>query len=147
MVERAALAQYRDAHPLSQVFPLLYDVLGRAAEECDSVMAIGDAHGQLLWVCGRPNLLARAERINFVEGAAWDEAHAGTNAPGAALRLDRPLQILASEHFARPVQPWTCAAAPMTFQTSNLLIRSQIGRLRDPRVGDSYFAQKHITVF
>jgi hypothetical protein len=109
----AVLQEYRDAHPLSQVFPLLYDVLGRAAEECDSVMAIGDAHGQLLWVCGRPSVLARAERINFVEGAAWDEGHAGTNAPGTALRLDQPLQILATEHFARPVQPWTCAAAPI----------------------------------
>jgi hypothetical protein len=109
----ARLQEYREAHPLSHVFPLLYDVLGRAAEECDSVMAVGDAHGHLLWVCGRPAVLARAERINFVEGAAWDEAHAGTNAPGTALRLDRPLQILASEHFVRPVQPWTCAAAPI----------------------------------
>jgi hypothetical protein len=109
----AQLQEYREAHPLSHVFPLLYDVLGRAAEECDSVMAVGDAHGQLLWVCGRPSVLARAERINFVEGAAWDEAHAGTNAPGTALRLDQPLQILASEHFVRPVQPWTCAAAPI----------------------------------
>ena len=108
-----ALAEYREAHPLSRVFPLLYDVLGRAAEECDSVMAVGDAHGQLLWVCGRPNVVARAEAINFIEGAQWDERHAGTNAPGTALRLDRPLQILASEHFVRPVQPWTCAAAPI----------------------------------
>lgn len=107
------LAGYREAHPLSRVFPLLYDVLGRAAEECDSVMAVGDAHGQLLWVCGRPAVLDRAADINFVEGAVWDEAHAGTNAPGTALRLDRPLQILASEHFVRTVQPWTCAAAPI----------------------------------
>jgi hypothetical protein len=109
----AALHEYRAAHPLSRGFPLLYDVLGRAAEECDSVMAVGDAHGQLLWVCGRPSVLSRAERINFVEGAMWDEGHAGTNAPGTGLRLDRPVQILASEHFARPVQPWTCAAAPI----------------------------------
>jgi transcriptional regulator of acetoin/glycerol metabolism len=113
LVEGAALQEYREAHPLSLVFPLLYDVLGRAAEECDSVMAVGDAHGQLLWVCGRPSVLSRAERVTFVEGAAWDEAHAGTNAPGTALRLDRPVQILASEHYARRVQPWTCAAAPI----------------------------------
>lgn len=113
VAEGAQLAEYREAHPLSRVFPLLYDVLGRAAEECDSVMAVADAHGQLLWVCGRPGVLARAERINFVEGAAWDEAHAGTNAPGTGLRLDRALQILASEHFVRPVQPWSCAAAPI----------------------------------
>jgi hypothetical protein len=113
VVDGAALVGYREAHPLSRVFPLLYDVLGRAAEECDSVMAVGDAHGRLLWVCGRPGVLTRAEQINFVEGAAWDEAHAGTNAPGTALRLDRPLQILANEHFSRPVQKWTCAAAPI----------------------------------
>lgn len=107
------LADYRDAHPLARVFPLLYDVLGRAAEECDSVMAVGDARGRLLWVCGRPAVLARAERIHFAEGADWDEASAGTNAPGTALRLDAPVQILAAEHFARPVQQWTCAAAPI----------------------------------
>jgi len=107
------LVEYRDAHPLARVFPLLYDVLGRAAEECDSVLAVGDARGRLLWVCGRPGVLRRAERIHFTEGAAWDEASAGTNAPGTALRLDAPVQILAAEHFARPVQQWTCAAAPI----------------------------------
>ena len=113
LIDRPDLVEYRDAHPLSRVFPLLYDVLGRAAEECDSLMAVGDAGGQLLWVCGRPSVLARAERINFVEGAAWDEAHAGTNAPGTALHLDAAVQIHASEHFARSVQPWSCAAAPI----------------------------------
>jgi hypothetical protein len=112
-LERAALAEYREAHPLAQVFPLLYDVLGRVAEDCDSLMAIGDREGRLLWVCGTPGVLRRAERINFVEGAAWDEAHAGTNAPGTALLLDAPVQICAAEHFRRPVQQWSCAAAPI----------------------------------
>ncbi len=107
------LVEYREAHPLSSVFPLLYDVLGRTAEECDSLMAIGDTSGNLLWVCGRPDGLRRAERINFVAGAAWDEARAGTNAPGTALRLDAPVQIHAAEHFTRPVQRWSCAAAPI----------------------------------
>lgn len=116
------LARYREAHPLSRVFPLLYDVLGRAAEECDSVMAVGDAHGQLLWVSGRPGVLARAERINFFEGTQWDESHAGTNAPGTALRIDQPLQILASEHFVRRVQPWTCAAAPIHDPTTQAIL-------------------------
>ncbi len=75
------LAEYRDAHPLSRVFPLLYDVLGRAAEECDSLMADGDSDGRLLWVCGRPAMLALGDTINFAEGTAWDEPRAGTNAP------------------------------------------------------------------
>jgi hypothetical protein len=111
--DRPELAEYRSAHPLSAVFPVLYDVLGRAAEASDSLMAISDADGQLLWVCGNRLALARAERINFVEGAAWDEAHAGTNAPGTALRLDAPIQIHGSEHFSLGVQQWSCAAAPI----------------------------------
>ena len=61
--EHDELADYRAAHPLSAVFPLLYDVLGRAAEDCDRVMAVGDADGRLLSSlaatgsspgCGRP---------------------------------------------------------------------------------------------
>jgi GAF domain-containing protein len=113
LLDGSDLRDYRSAHPLAQVFPLLYDVLGRIAEDCDYVMAIGDAMGQLLWVCGTPSVLRQAESINFVEGAGWDEANAGTNAPGTALRLDAPVQIHAGEHFNRLVQPWSCAAAPI----------------------------------
>ena len=58
-------------------------------------------------------MLRGAESMNFVPGARWDEAHAGTNAPGTALAVDHPLQIFATEHFSRPVQRWTCAAAPI----------------------------------
>ena len=112
-LDSAELSDYRESHPLARVFPLLYDVLGRAVEECDSVMAIGDVHGRLLWVCGRPRVLRAAETINFVEGSAWDEEHAGTNAPGTALRLDTAVQIHGAEHFTRAVQRWSCAAAPI----------------------------------
>jgi hypothetical protein len=112
-LDRGLLGDYRAEHPLSQIYPLLYDVLGRAAEDCDSVMAVADARGQLLWVCGRPAVLRRAEDILFVEGAQWDEAHAGTNAPGTALRLDTAVSIRSAEHFVRPVQRWSCAAAPI----------------------------------
>jgi hypothetical protein len=112
-LDQGLLNDYRAEHPLSGIFPLLYDVLGKAAEDCDSVMAVADEQGQLLWVCGRPAVLRRAEAISFVEGAQWDEEHAGTNAPGTALRLDAPVTIKSAEHFVRPVQRWSCAAAPI----------------------------------
>jgi hypothetical protein len=112
-LDRSVLRQYRDEHPLAQIFPLLADVLGQAAQECDAVMAVADEQGQLLWVSGSTGVLRRAEAISFVEGAQWDEAHAGTNAPGTALRLDSPVTIRAAEHFVRPVQRWSCAAAPI----------------------------------
>ncbi|WP_338537893.1 transcriptional regulator [Janibacter terrae] len=108
-----ALHDYRAAHVLSPVFPLLYDVLGRAAEDCDTVMAVGDAQGRLLWVCGRPNILRQAEGIQFVEGATWGEGTTGTNAPGLALTIDQPVAIKAAEHFTAVLQQWSCAAAPI----------------------------------
>jgi hypothetical protein len=107
------LGEYRAGHLLAEIFPLLYDVAGRAAEDCDSVLAVADERGQLLWVRGKPAVLRRAESICFVEGAQWDERHAGTNAPGTALCLDAPVTIKSVEHFVRPVQRWSCAAAPV----------------------------------
>lgn len=108
-----ALRDHREAHPLASVFPLLDDVLGQAARECDAIMAVSDSAGQLLWVCGTPSVLRRAERIGFVEGSNWDERLAGTNAPGMALRLDQSVNVVGAEHFRQSVQRWSCAATPI----------------------------------
>jgi GAF domain len=107
------LETYRAAHPLARVLPIFRDLLGGLADDGDHLMAVCDAHGRLLWVEGTGVALRGAESMNFVPGARWDEAHAGTNAPGTALAVDHPLQIFATEHFSRPVQRWTCAAAPI----------------------------------
>jgi hypothetical protein len=121
-LDRSVLRQYRAEHPLAPIFPLLSEVLGQAAQECDAVMAVADEHGQLLWVSGSAGVLRKAEAISFVEGAQWDEAHAGTNAPGTALRLDSPVTIRAAEHFVRPVQRWSCAAAPIHDLTTGRIL-------------------------
>ena len=57
---------------------------------------------------------ARPTTMNFVEGALWSEAGAGTNAVGTALAAEHAVQVFAAEHFTEPVQRWTCAAAPVT---------------------------------
>ncbi|MDR7252906.1 hypothetical protein J2X46_001891 [Nocardioides sp. BE266] len=116
------LRDHREAHPLARVFPLLDDVLGQAARECGAIMAVSDAAGQLLWVCGTPSTLRKAESIGFVEGSNWDERMAGTNAPGMALRLGQTVQVRGSEHFRRSVQPWSCAATPILDPTSSTLL-------------------------
>lgn len=108
-----ALRDYREAHPLARVFPLLDEVLGQAARDCDAIMAVSDELGQLLWVCGSTSALRRAEPIGFVEGSNWDERLAGTNAPGMALALDEPAQVIGAEHFRRSVHRWGCAATPI----------------------------------
>ena len=107
------LDAYRSAHPLARVMPIFRDLLGGLAEDGDHILAVCDADGRLLWVEGHPATLRGAAAMNFVPGARWDEAHAGTNAPGTALAVDHALQIFATEHFSHPAQRWTCAAAPV----------------------------------
>ena len=117
-----ALRDYREAHPLAQVFPLLDDVLGQAARDCDSIMAVSDAAGQLLWVCGSPGMLRGAASIGFVEGSNWDERLAGTNAPGMALTLDESVRVVGTEHFRRSMKRWSCAATPIHDPVTSTLL-------------------------
>jgi hypothetical protein len=107
------LESYRAEHPLSLVVELLRELVGSVAEDGKHLMAISDASGRLLWVEGHAWARRRAEGMNFVEGAVWDEASAGTNAPGTALAVDHAVQIFSAEHFRPAVQAWTCAAAPI----------------------------------
>ncbi len=117
-----ALRDHREAHPLAQVFPLLDDVLGQAARDCDAIMAVSDAAGQLLWICGSPSVLRRAERIGFIEGSNWDERLVGTNAPGMALALDQSTRVIGAEHFRRSMHRWSCAATPIHDPTTQSLL-------------------------
>ncbi|GGZ16385.1 GAF domain-containing protein [Streptomyces nitrosporeus] len=107
------LGPYRDTHPLARVMPTVRELMGPYAMDGGHLLAVCDAHGRLLWVEGHARARRRAERMNFVEGARWAETEAGTNAPGTALAVGRPVQVFAAEHFLRPVQQWTCAAAPL----------------------------------
>ena len=117
-----ALRDHREAHPLAQVFPLLDDVLGQAARDCEAIMAVCDAAGQLLWLCGTPSLLRRAGSVGFVEGSNWDERLAGTNALGMALSLDQSVRVIGTEHFRRSMQRWSCAATPIHDPLSGSLL-------------------------
>ena len=121
-IDEQDLRSLRLAHPLARVFPLLDDVVGQAVRDCDAMMAVGDASGQLLWVCGSPSTLRKAERIGFVEGSNWDERVAGTNAPGLALATGRSATITRREHFRASVQPWSCAATPIHDPVTSALL-------------------------
>lgn len=121
-LDPAALAAYRDAHPLAPVMPLVRSLLAEDAEEAGHIVAVGDAQGRLLWVEGHHGLRGRAENMHFVAGALWSERGAGTNAPGTALAMRAPVQIAASEHFGVQVHPWSCVAAPVLDPLSGELL-------------------------
>jgi hypothetical protein len=107
------LDAYRDAHPLARVLPTLRELIGRAAYGADTVMAVTDATGMMLWLEGNAAALAIGENSAAVPGSLWDEESAGTNAIGTALAVDNAVHIFTAEHFRHPVQHLTCAAAPI----------------------------------
>ncbi|WP_030776905.1 GAF domain-containing protein [Streptomyces sp. NRRL S-920] len=107
------LGAYRADHPLARVMPLFRELMGTFAADGEHLLAVCDAQGRLLWVEGHAVARRHAGRMNFVPGARWAESAVGTNAPGTAVAVDRPVQVFATEHFMRRVQSWTCAAAPV----------------------------------
>ena len=117
-----ALEEYRRSHPLAAVMPVLRDLLGAVADDGEHVLAVCDAEGRMLWVEGHAGVLRKAEAMNFVPGASWDEGHAGTNAPGVATAVDHAVQIFAAEHYSSLVQRWTCAAAPIHDPRTGMLL-------------------------
>lgn len=116
------LEEYRAQHPLAAVMPVVRELVGDIARDSGHLLAVCDAAGRLLWVEGHPGTRRHADRMNFVAGAGWSEADAGTNAPGTAVAVDHAVQIFATEHFCDAVQRWTCAAAPVHDPRTGLLL-------------------------
>lgn len=106
-----ALAGYRQSHVLAAAMPVVRDLL--VDQGGDWVATLTDDEGRLLWVEGDARVRRSVESVGFVEGALWREDCAGTNAPGTALATGAPVQVVGTEHYARTVQPWNCAAAPV----------------------------------
>jgi hypothetical protein len=113
LLDEAEVADRWERHPLHAAMTAIEALLGDVSREACHLAVVTDADGYLLYVSGHPAVRRHAERMNFVPGALWSEAAAGTNAPGTALAVGHSVQIFSTEHFSRIVHPWTCAAAPV----------------------------------
>lgn len=103
-----------DDHPLQAASSLIVQSMSDTLLDADNLVVISDADGMLLSIRGDTRLRNRAaDEMNFVEGALWSEASAGTNAVGTAVAAGHAVQVFAAEHFTEPVQRWTCSAAPV----------------------------------
>nr|MCU0531806.1 sigma 54-interacting transcriptional regulator [Syntrophales bacterium] len=77
------------------------------------VVALFDEQGFLLEVIGDADVVERIRKGNFVPGACWSEEEAGTNGCGTVLKMDRPVQVFATEHYCINSHKWTCSGAPI----------------------------------
>lgn len=102
-----------EASAIRRAAPAIVDELSHLALSEDYIAAITDDDGHILWSAAGRSMAGRAEQVNFVRGANWNESVAGTNAPGLALRTGRPSAVFAAEHWSTSVQEWVCYAAPV----------------------------------
>ncbi|XAS74834.1 transcriptional regulator [Dermatophilaceae bacterium Sec6.4] len=89
------------------------DELRRTAQDGDLVLAVTDKQTRILWTYGGRVMRRRAETVNFVAGARWDDTSVGTNALDLAGRLNTPAMVFSAEHYAPIVHNWVCWAAPI----------------------------------
>ncbi|AIQ70177.1 sigma-54-dependent Fis family transcriptional regulator [Paenibacillus graminis] len=89
----------------------------------DTVYAIvlTDQDGVLLHTVLNKELEPECVKVNFVEGAKWDELSVGTNAVGTALAVNDAVQVLGSEHYCTSHHAWTCSAAPVHDSRGNVI--------------------------
>jgi transcriptional regulator of acetoin/glycerol metabolism len=87
---------------------------GRLLEGTPTCLAFGDAAGRGIetWV-GDPNLNPTLDALGARPGFRFAEAIAGTNGVGTPLETGRPIYIEPGQHYVEPLQPLTCAGAPV----------------------------------
>ncbi len=99
--------------PLQVALERVEAELRRTAEDGDLVLAVTDAQTRILWTYGGRVMRRKAETVNFVAGARWDDESVGTNALDLANRLGEPSMVFSAEHYASIVHNWVCWAAPV----------------------------------
>ncbi|GAA1764335.1 GAF domain-containing protein [Pseudarthrobacter sulfonivorans] len=112
--DAADVLELRREHRLQQVMPALQDLLADDSSSGRHLLVLTDASGEVLWRVGSPDVLRRADRLEFSEGADWSEAGIGTNAISEVLVRGRPVQLFSAEHLVRTHHEWACTAAPIT---------------------------------
>jgi transcriptional regulator of acetoin/glycerol metabolism len=110
--ESEARAFWEDS-PLQRAVSSVEADLRRTAEDGDLVLAVTDRHTRILWTYGGRVMRRRAESVNFVPAARWDDESVGTNALDLANRQHRPSMVFSAEHYAPIVHNWVCWAAPV----------------------------------
>jgi signal transduction histidine kinase len=88
------------------VVTLVHAVLRNEAH----MVAVSDADGFVVRLAASH---PEEERINFFEGASWNERDIGTNGIGTALVARAPVLVAGPQHFVHDYSHWTCIGVPL----------------------------------
>ena len=113
LTDEGELRAFWHDSPLQRAVSRVESELRRTAEDGDLVLAVTDPQTRILWTYGGRVMRRKAESVNFVPAARWDDESVGTNALDLANRLRRPSMVFSAEHYAPIVHNWVCWAAPV----------------------------------
>ncbi len=102
----------RNANVIEISRPFMHNLYG-FVRGSGFVVALFDNQGYMLEVVGDTDVLERVKKGNFIPGACWSEEEAGTNGCGTVLKMGRPVQVFATEHYCINSHKWTCSGAPI----------------------------------
>ena len=77
------------------------------------VVVVFNEEGYLLEIIGDKDVVERVKKGNFVRGACWSEAEAGTNGVGTVLEVREPVQVYGCEHYCIIAHKMTGSGAPI----------------------------------
>ena len=92
------------------------DSLFELIKSLEMVVFLTDRNGYILDALGEGNIWEYCKSKNAVPGSSFHEKYSGNNAIALALRLNKPIQMMAEEHYMQMVHVATCAAAPIRDQ-------------------------------
>ncbi|WP_194293058.1 GAF domain-containing protein [Streptomyces smaragdinus] len=118
----AEIERRREGSGLLDVMPVLRETLLPSYDPQAHIMLVCDPDGVVLWREGSRPVIRKADSTDLVQGMQWREHEVGTNGLGLSLVARKPVLVHHSEHFARSLHWWSCAAAPVQDPRSGRLL-------------------------
>ncbi|MBC8417944.1 MAG: sigma 54-interacting transcriptional regulator [Desulfobacterales bacterium] len=87
--------------------------LFQVIKSLEMVVFLTDRDGFILDALGEGEIWEYCKVKNAIPGSSFHEKYTATTAPAMALRLNKPFQMMAEEHYLQVVHVATCAAAPI----------------------------------
>lgn len=101
--------------------PFLKNLFNLVIKDMDMALFLTDRNGLVLEVLGEGPIWEQCKVTKAITGCIFDESSSGTIAPCISLRLDKPFQMVAEEHYLQAVHVASCAAAPIHDETGKVI--------------------------
>ncbi len=103
----------RNAELISLVTNIALPLFSQRFARTDSRLILSDKEGVIIGSWGQPRFKEKLTGIALSSGACWTETLKGTNAIGTALYEQKPISVVANQHYILQHRFVSCSACPV----------------------------------